>query len=61
MEQYIKPGYWDELKIKLKTKYPQLTDADLLISDGNEYLMLRMIEYKLHLTTQEMQKIIEEL
>lgn len=36
-----------ELKTKLRNKYPQLTDADLHSSLGNENDMLQMIEYKL--------------
>jgi len=50
-----------ELKNKLKLKYPQLTDNDLISSKDNEIEMLRMIEYKLRKTKEEMQEIIAEL
>jgi len=49
---------WDELKKKLKQKYPQLTIIDLLAIDGEEEDMLRMVEYKLGKTKKEMQEII---
>ena len=42
-------------------KYPQLTDADLYCLEGNENSMLRMLEYKLRKTKQEMQEIIAGL
>lgn len=49
---------WDELKKKLKQKYPQLTMIDLITIDGEEEDMLRMVEYKLGKTKKEMQEII---
>jgi hypothetical protein len=49
---------WDELKKKLKQKYPQLTTVDLVTIDGQEEDMLRMVEYKLGKTKKEMQEII---
>ncbi len=55
------PEYLLELKKRLKIKYPQLTDADLFSTESNVNDMLRMIEYKLRKTKQEMQKIISEL
>jgi len=58
MNLFIKKNNWDELKIKLKEKYPQLTEADMQHNDGNEESMLRMIEYKLRKTKKEMQEII---
>lgn len=52
---------WEELISKLKLKYPKLTDADLKFYKGKEQEMLRMVEYKLHKTKQEMQVIIDKL
>ncbi|MBN2213150.1 MAG: general stress protein CsbD [Bacteroidales bacterium] len=49
---------WNELKKKLKQKYPQLTTIDLLIVEGEEEDMLRMVEYKLGKTQNEMKEII---
>jgi hypothetical protein len=55
------PINWDELKSKLKQKYPCLTEADLFSDDGKEEDMLRMVEYKLRKTTKEMQYLIRKL
>jgi alkylhydroperoxidase/carboxymuconolactone decarboxylase family protein YurZ len=49
---------WNELRKRLKQKYPQLTSIDLLTADGEEEDMLRMVEYKLGKTKKEMQEII---
>jgi len=58
MELIIKKTNWNELKNKLRIKYPQLTDADLQHNEGKEDKMLRMVEYKLQKTKKEMQDII---
>jgi hypothetical protein len=55
------PEYLHELKSRLKKKYPQLTNADLVTKENNEHDMLRMVAYKLRKTKQEMQEIIEGL
>ncbi len=55
------PGYWDELKVKLKIKYPQLSREDFQHRPGEEEIMMRIIEYKLRRSKEEMKKIIEGL
>jgi hypothetical protein len=50
--------HWRELQTKLKAKYPELTDADLAYQETMEQDMLRMVEYKLGKSKEEMQKII---
>lgn len=52
---------WNELRIKLKQKFPELTDADLHYEKGFGRDMLRMVEYKLGKTKQEMKSIIDGL
>ena len=59
MNLVLNQGHWDQLKSKLKKEYPQLTDTDLHHDDGMEESMLRMVEYKLKKTKEEMKKIIE--
>ena len=49
---------WNELKKKLKQKYPELKDIDLLTANDEEEDMLRMVEYKLGKTKKELQVII---
>lgn len=51
-------GQWRELQNKLKIKYPELTETDLEYQEPLEQDMLRMVEYKLGFTKEEMQKII---
>ena len=52
---------WTELKVKLKEKYPELTDKDLHHKVGKEENMLRMVEYKLMKTKEEMRNIITDI
>ena len=61
MEIVPKQGNWEEFKIKLGKKYPQLKESDLNFSEGMKKNMMRMIEYKLGMTKQELRKIIAEL
>ncbi len=61
MDLIVNKVNWDDLKNKLKRIYPQLTEADMITTDGNEDIMLRMIEYKLRMTKNEMRKIIVEI
>jgi hypothetical protein len=58
MDIYINKGHWDQLKNRLKREYPQLTDTDLQHEEGLEDSMLRMVEYKLKKTKEEMREII---
>jgi uncharacterized protein YjbJ (UPF0337 family) len=58
MELVLNKGNWEELKTKLRKNYPQLTDTDMVHEEGMEESMLRMIEYKLGKTKEEMKEII---
>ncbi len=60
MDLIINQGNWDQLKTKLRERYPQLTDADMHHDEGKEQSMLRMVEYKLQKTKEEMREIIAE-
>ncbi len=53
--------YWNELKIKLRKKFPQLKDIDFQHREGKEESMLRMIEYKLRKSKEQMKQIITNL
>jgi hypothetical protein len=61
MDLIVNKKNWNELKEKLRKKYPQLTETDLQHNEGMEESMLRIVEYKLRMTKQEMQIIIERL
>jgi hypothetical protein len=51
--------YWNDLKGKLKQKYPVLTNSDLLWRYGAEEDLLRMIAFKLGKTKKELEAVIE--
>ena len=51
----------NELKSKLKNKFPSLTENDLNISNNNEKDMLTMVAYKLRKSKNEMSNIVEGL
>jgi hypothetical protein len=61
MDLIFKKENWNKLREKLNEKYPQLTEADLQYNEGTEFNMLRMVEYKLRKTKQEMREIISGL
>lgn len=54
-------GNWNEIKGKLKQQYAQLTDNDLLITEGKKDEMLGRLQIKLGKTKEEIQKIISDL
>jgi ribosomal protein S17E len=53
--------YWEELKRKLKEKYPQLKEKDFNHNLLMDESTLRMIEYKLHKTKSEMKDVIGKI
>jgi hypothetical protein len=61
MDLILNKENWAVLKTKLRARYPQLTDSDLEQTEGMENSMLRMVEYKLRKTKQEMWDIISGL
>jgi hypothetical protein len=60
MDNEFDINYWNDLKSKLKQKYPALTNSDLLWRHGSVEDLLRMIAFKLKKTKSELQAIIEE-
>ena len=54
-------GTWNEVQGKLKQKYAQLTDDDLLFAEGKHDELLGRLEKKLGKTKEEVRKIIGEL
>ena len=61
MNELKTSDHWLELQTKLKIQYPQLTDADLEYQELLGQDMLRMVEYKLGKTKEEMREIIAGL
>lgn len=51
-------GYWNCKKVKLKRKYPSITDEDLNFREGKEKEMLEILGYKLGISKDELLAII---
>ena len=54
-------GNWNELKGKLKQKYADLTDDDLLFAEGKKEEMLGKLQVKLGKSKEEIRKILEKI
>lgn len=54
-------GNWNELKGKLKQKYANLTDDDLLYAEGKKDEMFGKLQLKLGKTKDELQSIIDSI
>jgi len=54
-------GNWNEQKGKLKQKFAQLTDNDLMFADGKKDEMIGRLQIKLGKTKEEVLRIIAEL
>ncbi len=52
-------GTWNEMKGKLKQKYAQLTDDDLIFLEGKEDELLGRLQIRLGKTKEEVIKEIE--
>jgi len=59
MENEMEIVYWDDLKIRLKRKYPLLTNSDLVWRHSSQEDLLEMIALKLGKTYKELQVEIE--
>jgi uncharacterized protein YjbJ (UPF0337 family) len=54
-------GSWNELKGKLKQQYGNLTDDDLVFSEGKEDELLGRLEKKLGKSKDQVRQMIEKL
>jgi uncharacterized protein YjbJ (UPF0337 family) len=54
-------GNWNEVKGKLKQKYGQLTDDDLMFAEGKEDELLGRLQKKLGRTKEELRSEIEDM
>ena len=54
-------GNWHELKGKLKKKFADLTDNDLMYEEGREEELYGRIQVKLGKSKEEVKKLFEEL
>jgi hypothetical protein len=51
-------GYWNKKKVRLKQKFPTITEKDLSFIEGKEKVMIEMLGNKLGKTEQELLRII---
>lgn len=54
-------GNWNELKGKLKQKFADLTDDDLMFAEGKEDEMYGKLQQKLGKTKDELKQIFSDL
>ena len=54
-------GSWNEIKGKLKQKYGQLTDDDLVFADGKEDELLGRLQKRLGRTKDELRAEIQDM
>ena len=54
-------GQWSELAGKLKQKYANLTDDDLLFKEGKEEELLGRLEQKLGKTKEQIRSLISKI
>lgn len=54
-------GNWNETKGKLKQKFGNLTDDDLMLAEGKEDELFGKLQEKLGKTKDEIHKIISDL
>ncbi|HBC76761.1 MAG TPA: general stress protein CsbD [Candidatus Wallbacteria bacterium] len=54
-------GNWNEMVGKLKQKYANLTDDDLLFAEGKEDELLGRLQNKLGKTKEEIRELLEKM
>lgn len=61
MEKLTWKGRWNELKGKVKQKYADLTDDDLLYIEGKEDELLGRLQKKLGKSKEEVEHMLNDL
>lgn len=54
-------GNWNEQKGKLKQKFAELTDNDLMFLEGKKDEMMGKLQIKLGKTKEQMEQIVKDL
>jgi uncharacterized protein YjbJ (UPF0337 family) len=54
-------GNWNEVKGKLKQKYANLTDDDLMFAEGKEEELLGRLQQRLGKSKEDLRKELEEV
>ena len=58
MNSKLAKGSWNEHKGKLKQKFAELTDNDLMFAEGKQEEMIGRLQIKLGKTREELHRII---
>jgi uncharacterized protein YjbJ (UPF0337 family) len=61
MNKLVFKGNWNEVKGRLKQKYAQLTDQDLLFAEGKEDELLGRLQQKLGKKKDEIREVIAQI
>jgi uncharacterized protein YjbJ (UPF0337 family) len=61
MNKTVLKGNWNEQKGKLKQKFANLTDDDLMYAEGKEDELLGRLQKKLGKSKEEVEKLMSEL
>jgi uncharacterized protein YjbJ (UPF0337 family) len=61
MDKLKMRGSWNEVKGKLKQKYADLTDDDLLFAEGKEEELFGRLQKRLGKSKEEIRKEIEKI
>ena len=61
MNKFTFDGSWSEIKGKLRQKYAQLTDDDLLFAEGKGDELLGKLQSKIGVGADQLQKMLAEL
>lgn len=61
MNMSIFKGNWNELKGKLKQRYSNLTDDDLLFEEGKEDELLGRLQKKLGKSSDEIRSMLRDI
>jgi uncharacterized protein YjbJ (UPF0337 family) len=61
MDKNVLKGNWNEQKGKLKQKFAELTDDDLMYAEGKKDEMLGKLQIKLGKTLDEVKQIFADL
>ena len=54
-------GHWNEIKGKLKQKYAELTDDDLILAEGREDELLGRLQKRLGISKEDVRAEIERI
>lgn len=61
MNTFTIKGNWNEMKGKLKQRYAQLTDDDLIFEEGKEDELLGRLQKRLGKTKDEVRRFLADL